>query len=65
MTLPSPRYSFRNRRAGGWGIYNVRIIDLAGRIRPLIDRVFPFRELPEAKAYMESDRHVGKIVVKI
>jgi NADPH:quinone reductase len=37
----------------------------AGRIRPLIDRVFPFRELPEAKAYMESDRHVGKIVVKI
>jgi len=34
-----------------------------GRIRPLIDRVFPFAELPAAKAYMESDAHVGKIVV--
>src|SRR6267143_1280517 len=35
----------------------------SGRIRPLIDRVFPFAELPAAKAYMESDAHVGKIVV--
>jgi NADPH:quinone reductase len=35
----------------------------SGRIQPLIDRVFPFDELPAAKAYMESDAHVGKIVV--
>jgi len=35
----------------------------SGRIKPLIDRVFPFAELPAAKAYMESDAHVGKIVV--
>src|SRR5438445_2788465 len=35
----------------------------SGRIRPLIDRVFPFAELPAAKAYMESDAHVGKIIV--
>src|SRR6267142_1833563 len=35
----------------------------SGRIRPLIDRVFPFAELPAAKAYMDSDAHVGKIVV--
>jgi len=35
----------------------------SGRLRPLIDRVFPFAELPAAKAYMESDAHVGKIVV--
>ncbi len=35
----------------------------AGRIRPVIDRVFPFRDLPAAKAYMESDAHVGKIAV--
>jgi hypothetical protein len=25
--------------------------------------VFPFSELPAAKAYMESDAHVGKIVI--
>jgi NADPH:quinone reductase-like Zn-dependent oxidoreductase len=37
----------------------------AGQIRPLLDRVFSFGELEAAKAHMESDRHVGKIVVKI
>jgi NADPH:quinone reductase len=35
----------------------------SGRIRPLIDRVFPFAELAAAKAHMESDAHVGKIVI--
>jgi NADPH:quinone reductase-like Zn-dependent oxidoreductase len=35
----------------------------AGRIRPVIDRVYPFAELAEAKAYMESNRHLGKIVI--
>ena len=36
-----------------------------GRIRPLVDRVFPFDELAAAQAGMESDAHVGKIVLKI
>jgi len=36
-----------------------------GRVRPLVDRVFEFAELPAAKAYMEADRHVGKIVLKV
>ena len=37
----------------------------AGRLKPLIDRVYPFDRLPEAKAYMESDAHLGKIAVKV
>jgi NADPH:quinone reductase len=37
----------------------------SGRIAPLVDKVFPFAELPAAKAYMESDAHVGKIVLKM
>lgn len=36
-----------------------------GRIKPLIDRVYPFDELPAAKARMEANAHVGKIVLKI
>ena len=36
-----------------------------GRIRPMIDRVYPFDELPAAKAYMESNAHLGKIVVRM
>src|SRR6266496_2092888 len=36
-----------------------------GKIRPLVDRVFPFSELPAAKNYMESNAHLGKIAVRI
>ena len=35
----------------------------AGRIRPVIDKVYPFEQLAAAKAYMESNRHLGKIVL--
>ena len=35
----------------------------AGRIRPVIDKVYPFDQLAAAKAYMESNRHLGKIVL--
>ena len=37
----------------------------AGRIEPLVDRVYPFEQLPQAKAAMESGAHVGKIVLRI
>jgi NADPH2:quinone reductase len=36
-----------------------------GRIRPLLDRVYPFDEFPAAKARMEANAHVGKIVLRI
>lgn len=34
-----------------------------GQIRPLVDQTYPFDQLPAAKAYMEANRHVGKIVL--
>ena len=34
-----------------------------GRIRPMLDRVYGFDDLPAAKARMESNAHLGKIVV--
>jgi len=36
-----------------------------GRLRPLVDKVFAFDELPAAIRFMESDAHVGKIVVRV
>jgi NADPH2:quinone reductase len=36
-----------------------------GSIVPVIDRVFPFEELPAAKAYVESNAQVGKVLVRI
>ena len=37
----------------------------SGKLKPLIDRVYDFKDLPAAKARMEADQHVGKIVVRI
>lgn len=37
----------------------------SGRIKPLVDRVYDFADLPKAKEAMESDAHVGKIVVRM
>jgi NADPH:quinone reductase-like Zn-dependent oxidoreductase len=36
-----------------------------GRIRPMLDRVYAFDELPAAKVHMESNAHLGKIVVRM
>ena len=36
-----------------------------GRIRPLVDSVYPFSELPAAKARMDANQHVGKIIVTL
>jgi NADPH:quinone reductase-like Zn-dependent oxidoreductase len=36
-----------------------------GRITPVIDKVFPFDQLPAAKAYVETNAQLGKVVVRI
>jgi NADPH2:quinone reductase len=36
-----------------------------GRIRPLIDSVHPFERLADARTRMESNRHLGKIVITL
>ena len=37
----------------------------AREIRPVVDRVFPFEELREALKYLASQKHIGKVVVKV
>lgn len=37
----------------------------AGKLKPLVHRVFDFADLPKAKEAMEADTHVGKIVVRV
>jgi len=37
----------------------------SGKLKPLVDRVYDFAELPKAVERMEADAHVGKIVVRI
>ena len=37
----------------------------SGRIKPLIDRVFRFDQVAEAKAFVESDAQLGKVVIRM
>ncbi len=37
----------------------------SGAIRPVIDRVYGFDDVEAAKAYVESDQHLGKVIIKI
>ena len=37
----------------------------SGTLKPVIDKVFPFADLPAAKAHMEAAAHLGKIVVRL
>jgi NADPH:quinone reductase-like Zn-dependent oxidoreductase len=42
----------------------IRAIEV-NRIKPVIDKVFPFSEAPEAFRYQATQAYVGKIVIKI
>jgi NADPH:quinone reductase-like Zn-dependent oxidoreductase len=41
-----------------------RLIEING-LRPVVDRVFGFEQVHEAYGYLESQKHVGKVVIKI
>ena len=34
-------------------------------LKPVIDKVFDFEQLRDAYAYLESQQHVGKVVIKV
>jgi NADPH:quinone reductase len=36
-----------------------------GSLRPIVDRTFALGEIAAAQAYLEADRHVGKVVIRI
>ena len=36
-----------------------------GKIKPVIDRVFDFDELPAAKRYVETDQLLGKVIIRL
>jgi NADPH:quinone reductase len=37
----------------------------SGKLKPIIDRVYDFAELPQAVERMEADAHLGKIVIRV
>lgn len=58
-------YSFLFVHPDGGQLAEIGELLKAGKIRPVIDRVFPFAEAKEALAYLEKGRAKGKVVVRM
>ena len=58
-------YSFLFVRPDGRQLTEIGELLKAGRIRPVIDKVFPFDQAKEALVYLEKGRAKGKVVVQI
>jgi NADPH:quinone reductase-like Zn-dependent oxidoreductase len=58
-------YSFLFVHPDGSQLAEIGELLEAGRIRPVIDKVFPFDQAREALAYVEMGRAKGKVVVQI
>lgn len=58
-------YSFLFMWASGEQLEKIAGLVDAGAIRPVVDRVFPFEQMAEAVALVESGRAKGKVVVRV
>jgi NADPH:quinone reductase len=56
-----------DQRAQSLPAFSADILPLfeTGRIKPLVDHIFPFTQLAQAKAHMDANQHVGKIVLSM
>ena len=59
------RFSFLFMKASGSQLRQITSLIDSGRIRPVIDRVFPFESTNEALAFVEKGRAKGKVVIKV
>lgn len=58
-------YSFLFVRPDGRQLAKIGELLETSRIRPVIDKVFPFAQAKEALAYLEQGRAMGKVVVQM
>ncbi|HDV8362186.1 TPA: NADP-dependent oxidoreductase [Bacillus cereus] len=59
------QYSFLFMKPSGDQLRTIANYIEAGKIKPVIDRIFPFEDAQKAMEYSESGRAKGKIIVKI
>lgn len=57
------RYSFLFMKANGEQLEKITRLIEAGRLRPVIERTFPFDKTNEALAHVETGRAKGKVVI--
>ncbi|KJF69700.1 NADP-dependent oxidoreductase [Rhizobium nepotum] len=58
-------YSFLFMRGDGRQLEQIAGLIDSGALRPVVDKIFPFNQTPDALAYVETGRAKGKVVVKV
>ncbi|POS00745.1 NADPH:quinone reductase-like Zn-dependent oxidoreductase [Flavobacterium croceum DSM 17960] len=58
-------FNFLFMKADGKALSEITKLIEAEKIRPIIDKVFPFEQTNEALTYVESGRSKGKVVIKV
>lgn len=58
-------FNFLFMRAEGKQLSGITQLIESGKIKPIVDKVFPFEQTNNAMAYVETGRSKGKVVVKI
>lgn len=58
-------YSFLFMKANGDQLDKLTQLIESGKIKPVLDKVFPFEKTNEALAHVESGRSKGKVVIRI
>lgn len=58
-------FKFLFMRADGKQLNEITSLIEAGKIHPVIDKIFPFEQTNEAISYVETGRAKGKVVVKV
>jgi tumor protein p53-inducible protein 3 len=63
-TLRSRSVSYKTRLTREFAKFSLPRLE-SGELRPVIDRVFPWDRVEEAHRWMEENRNMGKIVLKV
>lgn len=58
-------FEFLFMRADGTQLSSITALIESGKIRPVLDKVFPFEQTNDALSYVETGRAKGKVVVKM
>jgi NADPH:quinone reductase-like Zn-dependent oxidoreductase len=58
-------FNFLFMKADGKALSEIASLIETGKIRPVVDKVFPFEKLTDAMDYVETGRAKGKVVVKV
>ena len=71
-TVPWPHSDSIHSEREVYSIFNIppRFEDMnrlisARKIKPIVDRVFSFDQAKEAYEYLASQKHVGKVVIRV